>query len=150
MQTFLPHSDFELSAQVLDLRRLGKQIVEAGQIYRAIHDADYGWQNHPAVTLWREAPELLFYYVAAMNTEWRDRRGKDHGAFTNLLAWMEERDLPIPLPIGGDTPWWFGNEEFHASHRSNLLRKDPEHYGQFGWTEPDDLEYVWEPTPSRT
>ena len=34
----------------------------------------------------------------------------------------------------------------HASHRSNLLRKDPEHYMQFGWTEPPDLPYVW-PVP---
>jgi hypothetical protein len=30
-----------------------------------------------------------------------------------------------------------------ASHRSNLLRKDPKWYGQFGWTEPDDLPYFW-------
>lgn len=34
----------------------------------------------------------------------------------------------------------------HASHRSNLLRKEPEHYTQFGWTEPPDLAYVW-PVP---
>jgi hypothetical protein len=31
----------------------------------------------------------------------------------------------------------------HDSHRSNLLRKDPQWYGQFGWTVPDDLPYVW-------
>lgn len=40
------------------------------------------------------------------------------------------------------TPW-LGNEAFHASHRSNLLRKDPEHYKQFNWTEPNNLPYVW-------
>ena len=34
----------------------------------------------------------------------------------------------------------------HASHRSNLLRKEPAHYTQFGWTEPPDLPYVW-PVP---
>lgn len=34
----------------------------------------------------------------------------------------------------------------HASHRSNLLRKEPEYYTQFGWTEPPDLPYVW-PVP---
>ena len=42
-----------------------------------------------------------------------------------------------------DYPPWFGNEKIHASHRSNLLRKDPEFYGKYGWTEPDNLEYVW-------
>jgi hypothetical protein len=36
-----------------------------------------------------------------------------------------------------------GQEEIHASHRSNLLRKDSEFYGKFGWAEPDDLPYFW-------
>jgi len=40
-------------------------------------------------------------------------------------------------------PPWIGQENFHASHRSNLLRKKPDHYGQFGWDEPRDLPYVW-------
>jgi len=51
-------------------------------------------------------------------------------------------DLRNSLPDTG-LPVWIGDEELHASHRSNLLRKDPEHYGQFEWEEPDDLEYVW-------
>jgi hypothetical protein len=42
-----------------------------------------------------------------------------------------------------DDPPWLGTEKFHASHRSNLLRKDPEHYGKYGWKEPSDLPYVW-------
>jgi len=41
------------------------------------------------------------------------------------------------------SPSWLGNSDFDASHRSNLLRKDPEHYAQFGWTESDNLPYVW-------
>jgi hypothetical protein len=44
-------------------------------------------------------------------------------------------DLVLP-------PWW-GDERLHASHRSNLLRKDPAHYGRFGWAEPPDLPYFW-------
>jgi len=47
----------------------------------------------------------------------------------------------------GGLPLWLGNEELHASHRSNLLRKAPLWYGQFGWTEPDDLPYIW-PVPT--
>ena len=42
-----------------------------------------------------------------------------------------------------DYPYWFGNEKINASHRSNLLRKNPEFYGKYGWTEPDNLEYIW-------
>jgi len=40
-------------------------------------------------------------------------------------------------------PWWLGRGDFHGSHRSNLLRKYPEHYAKFGWEEPDNLPYVW-------
>ena len=40
-------------------------------------------------------------------------------------------------------PKWMGDETFHASHRSNLLKKDPEFYGKFGWTEATDLDYLW-------
>ena len=41
------------------------------------------------------------------------------------------------------SPHWMGDKGFHAAHRSNLLRKDPEHYSQFEWAESSDLEYVW-------
>ena len=37
MQTFLPYADFERTAAVLDVRRLGKQRVEVLQICNALH-----------------------------------------------------------------------------------------------------------------
>jgi hypothetical protein len=47
----------------------------------------------------------------------------------------------------GVAPSWFGDEEFHRSHRSNLVRKAPEHYAPlFEPGLPADLPYVW-PTP---
>ena len=42
-----------------------------------------------------------------------------------------------------NAPLWLGDPTFHASHRSNLLRKDPVFYGKHGWSEPTDLPYVW-------
>lgn len=51
--------------------------------------------------------------------------------------------LLLKLTDNTDLPTWLGNEDFHAAHRSNLLRKDHVWYGIFGWTEPDDLPYVW-------
>jgi hypothetical protein len=38
-----------------------------------------------------------------------------------------------------------GDEEFHRSHRSNLLRKDPEFYAEVADDVPPDLPYVWPP-----
>jgi hypothetical protein len=40
-------------------------------------------------------------------------------------------------------PHWLGDEEFHASHRSNLLRKDFEYYSKHGWTDNPEDPYVW-------
>lgn len=40
-------------------------------------------------------------------------------------------------------PEWFGDDQFHAAHRSNLLRKYPEWYSQYGWNEPNDLAYIY-------
>lgn len=53
MNTFLPYPSFRHSAACLDDKRLGKQRVETIQILRAHLDDGYGWQNHPAVRMWR-------------------------------------------------------------------------------------------------
>lgn len=43
-----------------------------------------------------------------------------------------------------DLPEWFGDKDFHRSHASNLIRKNPEHYRPiFGDDVPDDLPYIW-------
>ena len=73
MQTFLPYSDYDQSAAVLDYRRLGKQRVEAKQIMFALSDPNYGWQNHPAVRMWRGHEYQLAQYGIAICYEWRKR-----------------------------------------------------------------------------
>lgn len=130
MQTFLPYADFEKSAKCLDYRRLGKQRVEAYQILQTLADSSRGWQCHPIVTMWRGYEDALAAYYAAVCREWI-ARGYHH-------------TMPVIVPSGSYTaPFWLGYEPFHASHRSNLLRKDKVYYSQFGWQEPDDLAYLW-------
>lgn len=77
MQTFLPYSDFKQSAQCLDNKRLGKQRVEALQILKAITDPSYGWQNHPAVKMWRGYEHALSKYALEICDEWIKRGFKD-------------------------------------------------------------------------
>lgn len=127
MQTFLPYPDFKASARVLDYRRLGKQRVEAKQILTALNDSDYGWQNHPAVNMWRGYAEALKVYFNAISQEWI-RRGYQHnlGFFV-----VDEYEFPS----------WLGNEDFHYSHRSKLYQKNPAYY--FGWTGIAIVDYVW-------
>ena len=138
MQTFLPHKSFRQSAHALDNKRLGKQRVECLQILKALTDPKYGWQNHPAVKMWRGHVASLVVYGLAICDEWK-RRGFNDTCAEKIAAHMPEGEALLP-------PKWLGNADFHASHRSNLLRKEPEHYRKFNWIDGPDLPYVW-PTP---
>lgn len=130
MQTFLPLPSFRPSVSVLDTKRLGKQRVECVQILNALEGRSRGWVNHPATRMWRGYERALRQYLRACILEWVSR------GYQNTIP-LPERDDCCPMPP------WLGNPEFHASHRSNLLRKDPAYYGAAGWTEPHDLPYVW-------
>ena len=131
MQTFLPIPDFKKSVQCLDYRRLGKQRVEAKQIYNIItgQAKSNAWKNHPIVLMWKNNPHSLANYHNECIWEWIKRGYKN--------------TMPILMTIEEDLPSWFGNENFHASHRSNLLRKNFEYYSQFSWKEDINLPYIW-------
>jgi hypothetical protein len=47
------------------------------------------------------------------------------------------------LVAAGDVPPWLGDDAVHRSHRSALVRKDPEHYRPRFPDVPPDLPYVW-------
>lgn len=137
MQTFLPYDNFAASARVLDRQRLGKQRVEAWQIMLALNGLSKGWVNHPATRMWRGYEEALAQYGDVMCFEWIRRGYRD-----TLL----ERFNPFIKHNFPALPPWFGDEALHLSHRSNLVRKMPEHYGDIWPDVPNDLPYVW-PVP---
>jgi len=56
---------------------------------------------------------------------------------------MLDRLLAERNTLNPEMPPWLGDDDFHSSHRANLLRKDSEHYGEFGWQEDSSLPYVW-------
>ena len=164
MQTFLPYTNYTLSAACLDSKRLGKQRVECMQIHKALcrsnshseiisNSISKAWINHPATLMWKDYIPQLVEYSQAMMYQWEVVRG-----YSNLLCWMyfsrqehyihsynEDRlnasgDYP-PVPKH-ELPHWL-TEEFILSHRSNLLRKNPEHYGVYFPNVPNDLPYIW-------
>lgn len=130
MQTFLPFPDFKETAKVLDYRRLGKQRVEAFQILRALEDPEYGWQNHPAVLMWRGFDDALGLYYNTIVAEWEYR------GFRNTMKLVE-------LPTNIKFPGWLWDPRLHTSHQSNLVRKDAGHYRKYFPDVPDDLPYYW-------
>jgi hypothetical protein len=148
VQTFLPHPGFAASAAVLDDRRLGKQRVEVLQILRALTFADYGWRNHPAVTMWRGHVPALVAYGDAVVDAWsaRGRADRTRAQIREFAAPEPPRDQAA-LQEAGLLPAWLGWEALHRSHRSALLRKAPEHYGRLFSDVPDDLPYVWPDPP---
>ena len=133
MQTFLPYADFEKSAKCLDYKRLGKQRVEAMQIYNIVSGkrTTGGWINHPAVNMWKGFSNLLAYYYNDILDEWIKR------GYKNTMQY-------IMVPPSVTEPLWLGNKDFHDSHKSNLLRKDSKFYKKYNWKVPDNLAYVWE------
>ena len=144
MQTFLPYPDLRVSCVVLDDRRLGKQRVETFQILRALTWPEYAWKNHPAVRMWRGFVPALVEYGLENCREWT-RRGYADSVAEQLVAWTGGT-----APSGAPLPPWFGLEPLHLSHRSALLRKDPELYRPLfealgNVDEPDDLPYLWPP-----
>jgi len=137
MQTFLPYPDFQKSAETLDRKRLGKQRLEAWQIYMTLTRGS-GWRHHPAVKMWKGFEWQLLQYAMCMCQEWI-RRG--YKSTLHLKIEQEMNTFEYGKAMIG-MPSWYGNELFHRSHRSNLSRKDPEHYSKY-WTEPDNLPYYW-------
>lgn len=147
MQTFLPYPDFERSARVLDDKRLGKQRVECIQVLRGLIRPGYGWRHHPAVLMWRGYEEALGRYAFTCCDTWTRRGFADTCAATIAADLREAGVVDVRTQAGlqsaGRLPPWLGVEEFHRSHRSSLLRKDPGHYGEVFVDVPDDLPYVW-------
>ena len=138
MQTFLPYKSFIQTAKCLDNRRLGKQRVEAKTILNILTGHaklnKYGkisWSNHPAVKMWAGYENCLRFYLNIIINEWEVR------GFRNTIQKEPVNILEIICPN------WLGNEDFHNSHKSKLLEKDPEFYGKYGWNVKPGLNYIW-------
>lgn len=111
---------------------LGKQRVETMQVLNILLERTptKGWRNHPVTLMWKGYEAALQHYQNATLTEWIRRGYKNNIKF-------EVVDNEYILPN------WFGDEKFHISHQSNLLRKDFFYYSQYFENVDPDLPYVW-------
>ncbi|WP_449373125.1 MSMEG_6728 family protein [Arthrobacter psychrolactophilus] len=146
MQTFLPYPDFQQSAAALDTSRLGKQRVEALQILRTLVIPGYGRQSHPAVRMWMGHVPALTKYALAMTDEWISRGHPDNlrESIKEFAPQAAHPDYADKIPM----PPWLGESDFHSSHRSKLIQKDPRFYDAVFADTPTDLELIW-PEPLR-
>ena len=171
MQTFLPYTDFQKCAAVIDKKRSWKQVVECKQILCALNysgapddwKASLSWikrpyLNHPAVKMWKGFEDLLALYyntflkhakeVLHINTELKPLQNKPITEYEKLLARKDLSAATAP----GKFPFWFFNEDFHQAYRSRLIAKDPGYYrdtfpGDEGFNEG---KYLWPDMATQT
>ena len=129
VNTFVPFADIHKCAQALDYRRLGKERVEAYQLWRALNGLTKGWVNHPATLMWKGHTCFLAMYCNAMIDEWIAR------GYKNNMEKLPHCGKPSP-------PWWWGWEPVHKSHQAALNRKKPDYY-HFDVGEYAEWGYVW-------
>ena len=135
MQVFLPVPDFRTSYEVLDKRRCFKQVIEDGQLIKAILTGEpKRIRNHPACRMFVDNINALIEH-------------HNIGYEVNKNKWKVNFIKTVPIPpisnLNFDMPSWFGNDRFHSAHRAALLDKDYEFYSQYGWGESPKRDYWW-------
>ena len=135
MQTFLPYPLFSSSLDCLDDKRLGKQRVEARQIYDILTGKTQtkAWRHHPALLMWKGYEDALAVYYNMSLYYWQKRGYKN----------IKLKPIKISDCYGFSYPPWLGIEKFHNSHKSQLLKKNPVHYGYFKHCVTEDIPYYW-------
>lgn len=133
MQTFMPHKSFDKTAEILDNKRLNKQILECYQVLNVLSNPDprAGWRNHPAVKMWRGHEFALYNYVQAMIAQANKRGIKTDKNSENIFNLRMRHGLKW----GMGNPEWYDNKKamkrITATHKANLFKKEPESYPQF-------------------
>jgi hypothetical protein len=135
----MTHNSYVESAQALDTKRLGKQRVEAYQIFKALrgdYDKTGAWVNHPATVMWRGNEYELALYGLSISVEFYER------GFDGYSMMMKFTDLCNELQSGNreSYPWWVNSELLRMTHQSNLMRKDSSYYA---FDVPANIPYVW-------
>lgn len=133
MQTFLPSTNYAWAAQMLDSKRLNKQILEGYQILNVLsgQSPTGGWRNHPAVLMWKNHEGALLKYLNYMISEAKNRGIKTDKNESNI------KNLFDKLGDAWDysEPQWFYNDldsmRIVTTHRANLFKKDPIYYAKF-------------------
>lgn len=144
MQVFLSEPTFQSSAQVLDTKRLVKQLLEGRQIMTVLagEQNGNGWKNHPAVKMFEGYETALYAYLRAIKNEMIARGYKWE---KNWAVIQDIHDRHYKNELQG-YPHWMSDPELWnrvmITHRGRLWEKDPVHYADY---EPEGrifMQYV--------
>lgn len=98
--------------------------------------------------MWAGYEEALTRYGLEICRRWIDGGRADTCAVKLTADLARETGAPgvrtqTALAAAGELPPWLGDADFHRSHQSALLRKDPDHYERWFGHVPPELPYVW-------
>lgn len=148
MQTFLPFADFSETATVLSDRELASCGDDSFRILEALAGIERRWVHHPAVVMWRGCEFTLSRYAVTVMREYGRRITASWAAASQEKRVLDLAEDALRMGVwtpdkNDGTPWWLGNEGFHLSHRSNLVRMNANLYRRYWPDVSADLQIIW-------
>ena len=126
MQVFIVGTPYE-TAEVLDSKRLNKQIIENKQIMDAILGTGKGWFNHPVVKSYKNHFQWLYHY--------------------NLcLFWYNRGDKPMAKKMSEQAMAFkpnFHTQEYFNQMKRRLYSKNNQYYSQYSYLGESDCNWYW-------
>lgn len=116
MQVFIVGTPYEI-AEVLDCKRLNKQLIENQQIMDAILGDGKGWFNHPVVKSYKNHFQYLYHYHLC-------------------LFWYKRGDKPMARKMSEQAMAFkpnFHTQEYFNQMKRRLFEKDEEYYKQWSY-----------------
>lgn len=126
MQVFIVGTPYE-TAEVLDLKRLNKQIIENKQIMDAILGTGRGWFNHPVVKSYKNHFQWLYHYNLCLF--WYQRGCKD------MAKKMSEQAMAFKPN--------FHTEEYFNQMKRRLYSKNNQYYSQYSYLGESSCNWYW-------
>ena len=140
MQVFIPDSNFQRCAEILDTKRLVKQLLEGRQILTILagESPSGAWRNHPAVKMFEGYEHDLYFYLKAIRNEMEQRGYKWEKNWAVIQDTYKRNFVDQPY----EAPYWMLDNEMYTNvimtHRGRLWEKDRIHYSEF---EPEGLSF---------
>lgn len=152
IQTWLPLPSFKESAESLSDEDLFKQVLDGLRVIELLHEIPRNesklpheyWAAEPIDPLqpggmWRGCEMQLCEYTLEICEEASIRGRRQHPmmeAIAEHLEWATGEDSYMGKPS------WFGNIDFHLSHQSALIRKNPSFYRR-KFAADDQMKLMW-------
>lgn len=123
MMLWLPHENFRDCARAMDSRTLTIQRFDAWRLLNMLtKGVPVGMKRNPTIRMWQEYPTWVAGYGMAICLEWELRSEKSSEITKLFEEYLDVADLTDTYPR------WLGDSLLHSSHRSNMIKLDPDHY----------------------